>query len=84
MEKKATFNDLMNRRNLTLGEILAMAEANPNHNCGEHLGEFTSRMESYAIALQHGILSINEVRKLENLPKIPCSNADINFTRGDK
>ena len=33
-------------------------------------GNFKARCEAYALAMQHGFLTVNEVRKLEGLPEL--------------
>ncbi len=34
------------------------------------IGSFEVRCKAYALALQHGFLTVNEVRKLEGLPEL--------------
>jgi len=64
-----TANELAGIRNLTLGELLEIAEKRPD-DYGENIDSFTSRIESYALAVQSGFLTVDEVRKLEYLPKL--------------
>jgi len=46
-------------------------------------GDFETRMRGYQIALGIGILSINEVRRLENREVLPAELGDVHFVPGN-
>jgi hypothetical protein len=53
----------------TLGDIFEGMKKEPGVGA-PLIGSFHSRFECYAIGIQNGFLTLDEVRKLENLPEI--------------
>ena len=58
-----------NMPDYTIGEILELMETDPDID-GAIIGGFSTRMQCYADGLAAGILTLDEVRKLEKLPKL--------------
>ena len=54
---------------LKLGDLLTRTGNEPNYNV-TILGDIGMRLGYYDIALKHGILTLDEVRSLEELPPL--------------
>ncbi len=61
------FADIKNRP-CTVAEMLEKGQVQTV------IGEFKKRCECYAIAIQNGFLTVDEVRKLEGLSEIKSDN----------
>ena len=57
------------RPNYTIGDILELMDSDPDID-GAIIGSFTERMDCYAKGINGGFFTVDEVRKLERLPKL--------------
>ena len=71
MSKKAkdSFYEAHPSPDYTLGDILELMDSDPDID-GAVIGNFAIRMDCYAKGVDGGFLTVDEVRKLERLPKL--------------
>ena len=62
----------LEQRAWTLGEILEKMGNDPNVD-GSLLGKMEDRIAAYEIAIGIGLLTVNQIRKMERLPPLPES-----------